>query len=204
MANAWIEVERFDGEGDFSLWKKCMLVHLSVLGLKDTLVDSPPTMSSLPVKKDEDAAIAKLWLDQLVANSQERSEKAMNMIFLNVGDRVLMKLDDCANVAFTWSTLEKLYQYKSLPNRKYLQHSFYTFKMNESKSIDENTDDFLKVVSELGSVKVSVSEEVQEILLLNSLPAQYNSLKEMLKYGRKTLTLEVVVADARSKERELK
>lgn len=49
-------------------------------------------------------------------------------------------------------------------------------------------------------MKVLVSEEVQAIILLNSLPSQYNSLK----YGRKMLTLKDVVADARSKERELK
>lgn len=37
MAKSRIEVERFDGKGDFSLWKKRMLAHLSVLGLKDVL-----------------------------------------------------------------------------------------------------------------------------------------------------------------------
>lgn len=128
MANAQIELEQFDGEGDFWLWKKCMLVHLFVLGLKDTLVDPPPVDTT--VMKDEDVAPVKLILEKEAADRLERSEKAMNLIFLNVGDRVLRNLDDCTTAASTRSTLERLYLSKSLPNQIYLQHRFYTFKIN--------------------------------------------------------------------------
>ena len=76
--------------------------------------------------------------------------------------------------------------------------------MIESKSIDEDIYDFLKLVSGLSSVNISVSEEVQAILLLSSLPSQYNQLKETLKYGREMLTIEDVTNAAKSKEIELK
>ena len=62
----------------------------------------------------------------------------------------------------------------------------------------------MKLVSGLSSVNVSVSEEVQAILLLSSLPYQYNQLKGTLKYGRETLTIEDVTNAAKSKEIELK
>ena len=39
MANTRIEVDRFDGTGDFSLWKVNMLAHFGVLGLKGILID---------------------------------------------------------------------------------------------------------------------------------------------------------------------
>ena len=41
-----------------------------------------------------------------------------------------------------------------------MQHIFYTFKMNDSKGIDTNVDDFLKLVAELNNLNVEVAEEV--------------------------------------------
>ena len=41
--------------------------------------------------------------------------------------------------------------------------------MVDTLSMDENIDDFLKIVTYLSSMNVAVSEEVQAILLLNSL-----------------------------------
>lgn len=37
----------------------------------------------------------------------------------------------------------------SLPNYIYLQLKFYTFKMNHAKSINENVDNFLKLIADL-------------------------------------------------------
>ena len=68
----------------------------------------------------------------------------------------------------------------------------------------ENIDDFLKIVSYLSSVNVTVSEEVQAILLLNSLPSRFNSLKKTFKYNKDTLSLEEVTSAARSKDQDLK
>src|SRR5690606_10588060 len=120
-----------------------------------------------------------------------------------VGNKVLRKIKHCETAASMWSTLDKLYTETSLPNRIYLQLRFYTFKMADSKSIDENVDDFLKLVADLSNLQVEVSEEVQAILLLSSLPNKYDQLKETLKYGRDTLSLNEVTGAARSKEREL-
>uniref|UniRef100_A0A0D3AZ41 Retrovirus-related Pol polyprotein from transposon TNT 1-94 n=1 Tax=Brassica oleracea var. oleracea TaxID=109376 RepID=A0A0D3AZ41_BRAOL len=53
--------------------------------------------------------------------------------------------------------------------------------MVDSESIDANVDEFLKLVSDLCSVGVAVTDEVQAILLLCSLPSKYNQLKETLK-----------------------
>ena len=134
----------------------------------------------------------------------ERSEKGMNLIILNVGDHVLKKIELCTLAASTWSTLERLYLSKTLPIRIQLQHKFYTFKMIDTRSIDENIDDFLEIVSYLSSVNVTVLKEVQAILLLNSLPSRFNSLKETFKYGKDTLSLEEVTSAARTKDQDLK
>lgn len=76
--------------------------------------------------------------------------------------------------------------------------------MVDTRTMDENIDDFLKIISYLLNVNVHVSEEVQAILLLNSLSSQFNSLKETLKCDKDTLSLEEVTSSTRSKDHDLK
>ena len=74
---------------------------------------------------------------------------------------------------------------------------------DSSKTIDINVDEFLKIVAEMGSLSVSVTDEIQAIVFLSSLPTSYDQLKHTLKYGKDSLTLEEVISAARSKQREL-
>ena len=195
------EIERFDGDGDFSLWKRRMFAFLSVSGLKDVLEEK--TKIDETKDEDKDPEAKKKEIEAETARS-ERCEKAMNIIFLNVGDHVLRKIERCTTAAETWMLLEKLYMPKSLPNRVHAQLKLYSFKMQDSRSIDENIDDFLKLIGELSHLSIEVAEEVQAILMLNSLPSKYDQLKETLKYGREVIKVDEVASSARSKEKELK
>ncbi|WZZ72276.1 hypothetical protein YC2023_083646 [Brassica napus] len=206
------DIDRFEGDGDFALWKVRMLAHFGVLGLKSILTDEKLLKEGSDAKdepgsamKDSGKGLAGI-VDPAPAIDPakfEKSEKAKDLIVLNVGNKVLRKIQHCETAAAMWSTLNNLYTETSLPNMIYLQLRFYTFKMVDSKSIDENVDDFLKLVADLNNLQVEVSEEVQAILLLSSLPAKYDQLKETLKYGRDTLSLTEVTGAAKSKEREL-
>ena len=80
---------------------------------------------------------------------------------------------------------------------------FYSFKMNDTKSINENVNEFLKIVGELSSLEINVVEEVRAILFLNRLSSRYSQLKHTLKYGNKALSLQDVISSACSLEREL-
>lgn len=93
-----------------------------------------------------------------------------------------------------------------LPNRIYLKQQFAGFKMDDSKSIEENMDDFLKLIGDLASLNINVSDEDQAIQLLTGLPPQYEALVHTLKYGtgKDTLTVREVVSSAYAKEIELK
>jgi len=207
-----VDIDRFEGDGDFALWKVRMLAHFGVLGLKSILTDEKLLKEGSDAKDEPESAMKDSGkglagiVDPAPAIDPakfEKSEKAKDLIVLNVGNKVLRKIQHCETAAAMWSTLNNLYTETSLPNRIYLQLRFYTFKMVDSKSIDENVDDFLKLVADLNNLQVQVSEEVQAILLLSSLPAKYDQLKETLKYGRDTLSLAEVTGAAKSKEREL-
>ena len=55
-------ISMFDGTGDFGIWKKRMLAHLSVRGLKDVLTPQPKDSN---ITKDEDGKMRTLRRSQL-------------------------------------------------------------------------------------------------------------------------------------------
>lgn len=93
---------------------------------------------------------------------------------------------------------------KTLPNRFYIQLKVYNFRMQDSRSVDENIDDFLKLIADLGNLHIEVPDEVQAILILSLLPARFDFLKDTLKYSREGIRFDEVVSAAGSKELELK
>lgn len=61
---------------------------------------------------------------------------------------------------------------------------------------------FLRLVDDLESLSISVSDEDQAVQVLSSLPKQYDSLVHTLKYGngKETLTLQEVTSSASLEE----
>lgn len=202
-----VEIKTFNGDRDFSLWKIRIEAQLGVLGLMNTLTDYSLT-KFVPVPKsegkkpetDEESSPTEEVPDLIKI---EQSKQAKNIIINHITDAVLLKVQHCVSAADMWATLNKLYMETSLPNRIYTQLRLYSFKMLETMSIDQNIDQFLRIVAELGSLQIVVAEEVQAILILNSLPVSYIQLKHTLKYGNKTLCVQDVVSSAKSLEHEL-
>lgn len=54
MAGSKVDIERFDGNIDFSLWKQMMYAYLSVSGLKDVLVEESPILETTSDQNPED------------------------------------------------------------------------------------------------------------------------------------------------------
>ena len=170
------EVGLFDGTGDFSLWTIRMMAHFRVSGLKEVVLSDNFEIEVTATKEegkkgdDDDDSVtteSKTILDPV---KLEKDEKAKDMIILNIGNQVLRKIKHCTTSASMWSSLERLYLSKTLPNRIFVQSLFYTFKCDSSKTIDINVDEFLKIVAEMGSLNVSVTDEIQAIVFLSSLP----------------------------------
>lgn len=104
-----------------------------------------------------------------------------------------------------WKALEREYKMKSLPNRIYLKQRFASYKMDEHKSIEQNLDGFLKLVNDVESLNIKISDEDQAIQILTGLPPKFEPLVHTLKYGsgKDTLTVHEVVTSAYAKETEL-
>ena len=145
-------------------------------------------------------------IDELDPKWIAKDRRVRNLLGMSVTDLVLRKVMKSKTAQGMWDALESQYQDKSIPNRFYLKQRFYSYKMEEDKNLDKNLDVFNKLVSDLGSLDVEVSDEDQAVILLNSLPSQFAQLVHTLKYrgGKDTLTLKEIVQSSYSLETELK
>lgn len=195
-------MEKFDGEGDFTLWKHKVLAQLEILGFQSVLQPEAtvdPKGKGVQIEGVEQEVIVNpLWL--------EKDRRVRNLLSLSLADMVLRKVIKEPTAYDTWTALENTYQAKSLPHRFYLKQRFYSFKMDEDKNLDKNLDSFNKLISDLSSLNVEMSEEDQAAILLNILPKRFDNLVHTLKYssGKDTITLKEIIRSAYSIELEQK
>ena len=131
-------------------------------------------------------------------------ENAYSLLILNLADNVLRQVDEKETALKIWKKLESLYMVKSLSNKIYLKEQLFEFRMDSSKSLEENLDDFKKITVALANIDEKISYENQAIIILNSLPDMFRDLKSAIKYGRDSLSLEDVLGALRSKDLEIK
>lgn len=58
------EIEKFDGKGDFGLWKFKMLVQLEIQGLLSVLEEETSTSEALKTDDDKDVKVDKKKSDK--------------------------------------------------------------------------------------------------------------------------------------------
>ncbi|KAL2231207.1 UNVERIFIED_CONTAM: hypothetical protein Sindi_1715100, partial [Sesamum indicum] len=71
-------------------------------------------------------------------------------------------------------------------------------------NIDENLDDFTKLVQDIKLTGDKNIDEYSPIVLLNAIPDTYSDVKAAIKYGRDSVNLDIVVNGLKSKEIDLK
>ena len=161
------KMETFDGSGDFGMWKFKMLMQLELQGLGHILMTEP---ISTKEETDGDSVTEKEVKKDPLA--KEKDAQARNLICSSLTNMVLRKFMKETTALGFWKALEGDYQKKTLPNRIYLKQSFASYKMEETKSIEENPDVFLMLVDDLASLNILVSDEDQAMQILTSLPPQ--------------------------------
>ncbi|GKA98213.1 retrovirus-related pol polyprotein from transposon TNT 1-94 [Tanacetum coccineum] len=180
MMGAKFDIEKFDGTGDFGLWRV--------------------KMRALLIQHGCEAALEVLPADMEAQAKAELNKKAHSAVILCLGNKVLREVTGETTAAGVWSKLETLYMTKSLANKLYLKKKLYTFYMPAGRKISEHIDEFNKIVLDLANIEVKFEDEDLALLLLTSLPASYEHFVDTLLYGREALTLEDVMATLNSKE----
>lgn len=119
--SAKYELERFDGRGDFGLWKKKMTAFLVQQKLAKALLDPSKLLASMSDSEKEDM-----------------HDLAYSSIILHLADNVLRRVSKIDKVRELWAKLEELYMPKTLTNIIFLKERFFCFKMDSSKTLEEN------------------------------------------------------------------
>ncbi|GJT12752.1 hypothetical protein Tco_0859794 [Tanacetum coccineum] len=180
MTGAKFDIEKFDGTGDFGLWR-----------IK---------MCALLIQHGCEAALEVLPADMEAQTKAGLNKKAHSAVILCFGNKVLREVTGKMTAAGVWSKLETLYMTRSLANKLYLKKKLYTFYMPAGRKIFEHIDVLNKIVLDLANIEVKFEDENLALLLLTSLPASYEHFVDTLLYGREALTLEDVMATLNSKE----
>nr|GFB99576.1 retrovirus-related Pol polyprotein from transposon TNT 1-94 [Tanacetum cinerariifolium] len=182
MTGTESDIEKFNGKNDFGLWQVRMKALLKQHGLAAALEELPAATS--------------------VAYDNVIQKKVFIALILCLGDRVLWEITKETTAAGIQKKLETLYMTKSLANRLYLKRKLYTFHMHPGKSQSEHIDEFHKLVGDLSTIDIGISDEDQALLLLTYLPSSFDNFVETLLYGRDTLKLKDVLTTLNSRELE--
>ncbi|KAL2230687.1 UNVERIFIED_CONTAM: Retrovirus-related Pol polyprotein from transposon TNT 1-94 [Sesamum indicum] len=182
---AGYSLQPFDGKTDFSIWQQKM---------KGILIQQK-VFKAIDGKYVENVSEEK---------KQENDEFAYSSIILNLSDTVLRKVGKLESSKALWDKLEELYTEISLPNKLFLLEKNFRYKLDLSKNIDENLDDFTKLIQDIKLIGDKYINEYSPIVLLNAIPESYSDVKAAIKYGRDSVNLETVVNGLKSKESDLK
>ncbi|TXG51781.1 hypothetical protein EZV62_024305 [Acer yangbiense] len=104
----------------------------------------------------------------------EKKKQAVNLLVA-----VLREVNEEKTASDVWKKLESLYLTKSLTNKIYLKERLFGFKMDPSKNLGQNLDEFKKMTIELANVGTyeKLSDKNDVIILLNSLPESFKNVK---------------------------
>jgi hypothetical protein len=197
-----IEIEKFNDK-NFELWK---------LKMEDLLVDKeqwismdPGTQPTSTPSTSTQATSTQTTSTPPTGMSKEDWEKldrrARSTIRLCLVDSVLLNVSGESTAKELWDKLGNLYQSKSLVNKLFLRKKLYHLRMEDGDSVTEHLNAFNTLVSQLGSVNITIAEEDKCITLLCSLPDSWDNLVVAIgSTTQSTLKYEDVVASLLSEE----
>ena len=91
----------------------------------------------------------------------------------------------------------------SAPNLVFLKGMLFNYKMDSSKSMDENIDEFTKMTLLLKGTDQALGDSSEAMILLNSLLPEYQVVKNALQYTGTVPKLDLIISGIKARELEL-
>ncbi|KAH9764080.1 hypothetical protein KPL70_001401 [Citrus sinensis] len=104
--------------------------------------------------------------------------------------KYLVKDEECAMTL--WCTLEEKYMLKSPENRLHTMSKVYGFLMKYGVSMHDHVLRFEKLLADLKNLDKDINDEVKTMILLHSLPEEYNNFVTTLIYGKSVIVFKDV------------
>ena len=196
-----VDIQKFDGEISFNLWKVQMRAVLIQHGLWKVL--QGPHVKPEKMIDEQWATYQKKRRGSLMDEEWEELElKAVSAIQLCLAPHVLREVLDKATAVDLWTRLEELYMTKSLANKIRLKERLYTFRMAEGTPVQKHLNEFNSILVDLENMDTKIEDEDKAILLIVSLPPSYKHFKEIMLYSNSnTISFEDVKSNLLSKEK---
>ncbi|XP_024015960.1 uncharacterized protein LOC112089211 [Eutrema salsugineum] len=178
------EVEKFNGTGDYTMWKEKLLVHLDLLDLLGVVYPELEEIEKGKATETDDSKAEDKKAEVDKPSKSKQQSKARSIIVLSLADNVLRKVTKEKTASGMLKLLDDLYSPNTLSSRIHLTQKLFGFAMQQNMSIERNVDDFLRVIANLENVDVAISDEDQAVMLLMSLPPQFSGLRDTLRYSK--------------------
>ncbi|KAG8492015.1 hypothetical protein CXB51_015325 [Gossypium anomalum] len=181
MTNAKFEVEKFDSTNNFGMWQCEILDVLCQQELDIALEEKPDKMDDKEWAKINRQTCGTIRLclakEQKYSVMRETSTKKL------------------------WDTLEEKFLTKSLENRLYMKKKLFRFTYAPGMSMNDHMNSFNKILADLLNLDEKFEDEDKALLLLNSLPDEYDHLTTTLLHGKDTITFDAVYSALKSGRR---
>ncbi|KAH9751443.1 hypothetical protein KPL71_014298 [Citrus sinensis] len=162
-----IDVEKFDGKINFSMWRREVMDALIQIDLDVVL------------KNKRHLYDEEIW--------DRMNEKACGQIrsCLTKEVKYLVKDEECAMTL--WRTLEEKYLLKSPENFLHAMSQVYGFRMKPVVSMHDHVSRFEKLLADLKNLDEDIKDEVKAMILLHSLPEEYSHFVITLIYEKSVI-----------------
>lgn len=150
-----IDVAKFDGVINFGMWMCEMRDALNAQNLEETL----------------ESEAAPQGVEETTWKKMNRSACGVIRSCLTQDIKYLVMNEVSAKAL--WDTLGNKYLTKTAESRLHLKRRLYAFRMRRGASIGEHLNNFTKLLADLLNVEVKVEDEDKAMILMNSLPEEY-------------------------------
>ena len=135
---------------------------------------------------------------------KRRSQKAMALIGLHVGDEFLPHIVDAKEPKLLWKKLEKFYSEQSQAQRIQLRRQLQQICMRSEETTSEYVKRLRSIAHRLSAAGYVPGEDKQVCALLNRLPEAYATLVTVLESQTKELQTSSVITQLLLKEAKIK
>ena len=171
--NARFEVEKFNGTGHFGMWQGEVLDGLFQQGLDIAIEEKKPD----GVDENEWKNINRLACGT-IRSCLSREQKY-----------TFMKETSASKL---WQALENKFMKKSSQNQLYLKKKLFRFEYHSGTTINNHITAFNQLVADLQNLDETFKDEDLALMLLASLPDEFDHLITTLLHGQDNVSLDVV------------
>nr|XP_027100885.1 uncharacterized protein LOC113720045 [Coffea arabica] len=177
-----IKLDRFDST-NFTRWKDKLLFLLMELGVAYLLADNLP---KIPEPSDGES-------DEIKASHKKREEdevRCRGFILNALSDRLYDLFRSLKSPQEIWKALENKYMSEKQGTDRFFTMKFFEFQMLDNKSVMNQVDELLLLVSRLKDLSIEVSDQLQVGAVIAKLPSTWNDYWKKLLHTPETFTID--------------